>query len=190
MPKQPTSGDCPPTWLDWTCPLDQERDRSSTDDAASGCPPYVASRGPLAAIRLLGRLVPRYCAGCREDRRLPGRRRLPRLPRPPRASRPQARLARPRVLPDDQPLPPRRRGGRRPALRGVPEAQRPLRAGIQRTPRPVGSPVRRALLERTDRGRGRADQCLSLRHREPRPRRALRATRRLAVERLALRAPT
>jgi hypothetical protein len=190
MPKEPPSGDSPQPRLEWTRRLDQECGDSSTD-AAGGCRAlYVAPDGPAAAIRLLRRVVPRHGPRCREDRDLPGRRRLPHVPRPARPRRPQARLAPARVLPDDEPLPPRRGGDGRPAIRGVPQAQRPLRPGFQRTPRPVGPPVRGALLERPDRGRGRARPRLSLRRRESRAGRALCASGRLAVERLAPRVAT
>ncbi len=67
------------------------------------------------------------------------------LHRPPRQVRAQTRLARPRILPDDDPLPPDRQGAGRGALeRNVPAQRRLLTEGEQ-APSADRAPLQRAL---------------------------------------------
>ena len=151
---------------------------------------YVGRRGTTASVRLLRRALSRDRAGRREDPDLSGRRRLPRLPRPARHHRAQTRLAPACLLPDDESLPPRRRGDRRSVVRRVPAVERPLCARLQCPPRPLGPSLRRAVLERCDRGRRGARRGLPVRDRESAARGALPSRRGLALERLALRPAT
>ena len=185
-----TSGDSPRTWPEGAWLVCRKWDRSSTAAPFATRRPRLRRHGATASVRLLRRLLSRDCAWGREDRDLPGRRRLPGLPRPPGQHRAQARLAHARVLPDDKSLPPRRRGDRGAAVRRLSATERTLRARLQRAPRALGSSLRRAVLERRDRRRGRACRSLPLRDREPRSRRIVPSRRGLAVERLALRPPT
>jgi hypothetical protein len=168
----------------------RKRDASSTSVPARLERRTVVRNGPTSTLRLLRRLLPRHRARRRADPDLSRRRRLPLLPRAPRHGRQEARLAAPCVLPDDEPLPPRRRDDRGAALGRLPAPQRVLRADLQRTAWPLGPPLRRALLERSDRERGGARRGVPLRDREPRPSRTRQPRGRLAVQRLALRPAT
>ena len=187
-PPTATSGDSPRTWLQGARPRVSEVELFVHSGPIAWNGAYLGSDGTAAAIRLLRRLLPRDGARRGADCDLPRRRRPPPLPRAPRHRRPEARLAHACRLPHDEPLPLGDRGNGRAAVGRLPAAQRTLRPGLQCTPRPVGSSLRRAILERRDRGRRRARRRLPVRDREPRPRGTVPPRRRLAVERLAIRA--
>src|SRR4029079_11869870 len=110
----------------------------------------------------------------------------------PRAARPNVpapRLGVARALLDDHPLPRGPRGGARAPFRRDAVAQRGVRADLQQTLRPPRTPLRRALRIAVYRVRGIPRPGMRLRPAESGPRRPLRASHRLAVERHAVGLP-
>src|SRR5207249_8688538 len=80
-----------------------------------------------------------------------------------------ARLARPHLLPDAEPLPPRRRNPALAPLRRHAPPQRRLRPSLQPPPQTLGPPVRRALRVLGHRRRGPSPQDDRVRPPEPGP---------------------
>src|SRR5436190_12626757 len=127
------------------------------------------------------RLLPRLDAWRRRLRDLPRRPRPPLVPRTARAGCPRLRLGRLCLLLDDEPLPPRPRGGRAVALGGDAAPQPRTRRRLQPALRTHGPPLRRPLHLERDRQRGVPRGRRRLRAREPRPRRPLRERRRVPL---------
>ena len=147
------------------------------------CAALPSAHAPTAALDVSGvRRLARDDARRRASPRLPRPRRRPLLSR---ATEPRSRAApaaRPRPLPDAEPLPP---GGRMPARRalaGDAPRQRGLRADVQRQVPPQRAPLGRPLRALADPGRGAPRGRLRLRTCEPGAGGAVRERRGLGVE--------
>ena len=149
--------------------------------AARSARPLSSTRGSHAAHAASRRVLPRDDTRRRRLRDLPRQRRPPRLPLASQAKRRAVRLDDLRPLPHDDALPPRPPLHARRALKRAPTPERPLRAGVQRTPWPVRTLVRRPLHVTGHRRRDLPLPSLPLRRREPRSRRSLRLTGGLAL---------
>src|SRR5207247_3286352 len=137
---------------------------------------------PPAALRPPRRRLPRRHAWGRRDADFPQRRRPPVLPAALRRRGATPRLARSRLLPDDEPLPPRRRSPARRALRRLPPPQRHLCPNVQPPVQAERPSMGRPLLVRPDRQRRAVRGHLRLRPRQPGAGGSLRRAVRLALE--------
>ena len=128
----PTAGDCPRPLAERGTPMCRECDESSPGGgvAAGSSASVGLCRGNRGA-RSAGRHLPRHRARSRAHGDLPGRRRAAPLPGPPRQRGRAPRLALPRVLPDDEPLPPGRRDPALAPLGRHAPPERHLRPGLQ-----------------------------------------------------------
>jgi len=113
-----------------------------------------SARGPDPAVDTARvRRVPRHEPRRRAPRDLPRRPRPAPLGDAPARRDPPLRLAAPRLVPDGEPLPPRRHDRARTSLARHAPPELPLRAGLQRAPRPGRPPLPRALRRLRDRRR-------------------------------------
>jgi hypothetical protein len=142
-----------------------------------------ADRKVAASGRRLPRLQPRRWR--MPD--FPRRRRPAAVPGHPGEDGRTLRLGYARVLPDGQPLPPRRGLHPRTALDGDAAPERTLRAGLQPSPWASGPSLRPPVRSTRARRRRPPRRRRRLRPRQSRPGRPLRRRRRLALERDSLR---
>src|SRR4029078_13090063 len=147
--------------------------------------PLASNDAAKAAERSAGgRSLPR-CKPRHEPRgHLPRRRRSKEFHDDPGPRCRQPRMEVPRLLPDDDSLPPDRRDRAVEALPRHAGLERALRAAVQPASRPGRTPLQGPLRGLRDRRRGWARGELSLRSRDPGSRGALRKAERLALERV------
>jgi hypothetical protein len=176
--------------LQRTCPRDSPWDMALSGAAARATcrTPRAALRSPDASPRSLrlasaGRRVPRDGARGGASGDLRRRSRPPAVRRVPERRTPPERLAAPCVLPDAEPLPPRRRVRARTVVARDALSELPLRAAVQRAARPRGASVPGAIRRACGRGRRALRERVRVRAEQPCCGGPLHGHRRLAVER-------